>query len=109
MALANGASPATSAATEGGAQKIVGCGKPDKSFKSSTTQNQASPADAPAVFELRAWARARLWAAGELDLHDAVDELQAGAERDGLIDRIGQDAVQAIMATAFAPFRGARQ
>jgi hypothetical protein len=93
MALANGASPATSAATEGGAQKIVGCGKPDQSSKSSKTQNQASPIDALAVFELRAWARARLWAEGELDLHDAVDALQADAERDGLVELIGQDAV----------------
>jgi hypothetical protein len=104
MALANGASPATSAVTDGGAQKIVGYGNPESS-KSSKTQNQASPVDALAVFELRAAARAPLWAEGELDLHDAVDALQASAERDGLIDRIGQDAVQAIMATAFAPFR----
>jgi hypothetical protein len=33
--------------------------------------------DPRAAFELRCWARARLFAQGELDLHDAVDELQA--------------------------------
>jgi hypothetical protein len=109
MAPENEASPATSAVTEGGAREIVRYGNPDKSSKSSTAQNQAAPVDALAALELRAAARARLWAEGELDLHDAVDALQASAERDGLIDRIGQDAVQAIMATAFAPFREAPQ
>jgi hypothetical protein len=57
-------------------------------------------------FELRAWARARLWRDGEIeDLHDAVDELQVWAERIGLVGAIGQDAVQAIMAAAFAEVR----
>jgi hypothetical protein len=32
------------------------------------------------VFELRAWARARLYAEGMLDLNDAIDGLQAVAE-----------------------------
>ena len=50
---------------------------------------------------LRAWARATLWAACEFDLHDAVDVLQHDAERDGLIETIGQDAVQRIMRDAF--------
>ena len=49
--------------------------------------------DALKAFELRAWARATLWAACEFDLHDAVDVLQHDAERDGLIETIGQDAV----------------
>ena len=44
-------------------------------------------------------------AAGEFDLHEAVDKLQHDAERDGLIAAIGQDAVQRIMATAFAAVR----
>jgi len=44
---------------------------------------------------------ARLAAIGAEDLHDAVDSLQFLAERWGLPDAIGQDAVQAIMATAF--------
>jgi hypothetical protein len=105
MALANGASPATSAVTEGGAQKIIGYGNPE-SCKSSKTQNQASPIEA---FTLRAECRALLWADGELSLHEAVDVLQANAERDGLVELIGQDAVQAIMAAAFQPFREAPQ
>jgi hypothetical protein len=61
--------------------------------------------DALKAFELRCWARAELWAACEFDLHEAVDVLQHAAERDGLITRIGQDAVQAIMASAFHRFR----
>jgi len=46
-----------------------------------------------------------LWAAGEIDLHDAVDELQASAERGGLVAELGQDRVQEIMVEAFAPLR----
>jgi hypothetical protein len=57
------------------------------------------------AFEARAWARARLYAEGELELLDAVDELQAAAEQSGRVDEIGQDAVQAIMAEAFAAVR----
>jgi hypothetical protein len=57
------------------------------------------------VFELRAWARAELYAACVYDLHEAVDVLQADAERDGLIDQFGQDAVQRILADAFHRFR----
>lgn len=53
------------------------------------------------VFALRCWARARLYAEGELELHDAVDKLQASAETSGLVDAHGQDAVQAVMADAF--------
>src|SRR5262245_57791397 len=54
-----------------------------------------------AVFVARAEARALLWAAGELDLHDAVDELQAAAVRAGLVAELGQDRVQDIMVEAF--------
>ena len=53
------------------------------------------------VFCSRCEARAFLVAAGELDLIQAVDELQAAAIEDGLVAEIGQDAVQAIMANAF--------
>lgn len=53
------------------------------------------------AFRARCEARALLVAFGELDLHDAVDKLQADAVRDGLVDEIGQDAVQAMMAEAF--------
>jgi hypothetical protein len=58
-----------------------------------------------AVLDLRAWARAYLWHVGEYDIHEAVDPLQEAAERDGL----DTDVAQAIMADAFAPFRGAPQ
>jgi hypothetical protein len=57
------------------------------------------------VFVARCEARALLWQAGKLDLHEAVDRLQADAMRDGLVDKIGQDAVQAIMAKAFEAVR----
>jgi hypothetical protein len=63
--------------------------------------------DPVAAFEARCWARAYLWAAGEFDLHEAVDKLQADAVRDGLVDAIGQDEVQQIMATAFHRYREA--
>jgi hypothetical protein len=46
------------------------------------------------VFELRCEVRARLYAEGEIELHD--DELQADAEQSGLVEEIGQDAVQAM-------------
>jgi hypothetical protein len=54
----------------------------------------------------RADARAYLWSIDEYELAEAVDALQAAAVRDGLIARIGQDAVQAILADAFRPYRG---
>ena len=57
------------------------------------------------VLTLRAWARARLWQASDLDLHEAVDILQAAAVRDGLVAKLGQDRVQEIMAAAFAAVR----
>jgi hypothetical protein len=59
------------------------------------------------VLELRAWARAYLWSIGELTLHEAQDVLQNDAERDGLVDEIGQDGVQKILHDAFAPYREA--
>jgi hypothetical protein len=65
--------------------------------------------DAPApvdVLRIRAWSRAALWAAGEIaTIPEAVDELQAFAVASGLVEQIGQDAVQAILAEAFAPVR----
>jgi hypothetical protein len=62
-------------------------------------------ADPVAVFVARCEARALLWQAGELELHDAVDELQASAAASGLVDQLGQNGVQAIMAEAFAAVR----
>jgi hypothetical protein len=57
------------------------------------------------IFRVRAEARAILYAVGELELHEAVDKLQADAEVNGLIAEIGQDAVQHIMSEAFAKVR----
>jgi hypothetical protein len=57
------------------------------------------------AFAERAKARALLWSLGELELAEAVDVLQHDAVRDGLVTRIGQDAVQQILADAFKPFR----
>jgi hypothetical protein len=64
--------------------------------------------DPVAAFRLRCEARAMLYGAGELDLHEAVDVLQLDAERDGLVGMIGQDAVQEVMAQAFRPYREAQ-
>jgi len=50
----------------------------------------------------RAEARALLYAANQFDLPEAVDPLQAFAVKSGLVDEIGQDAVQAILAAAFS-------
>jgi hypothetical protein len=36
-----------------------------------------------------------------MSLHEAVDELQASAVASGIVDMIGQDHVQEIMAVAF--------
>jgi hypothetical protein len=47
-------------------------------------------------------ALAALFAIGEYTLHEAVDVLQGYAEVSGLVDELGQDEVQAIMAAAFA-------
>jgi hypothetical protein len=49
------------------------------------------------VFRLRAWALAQLWAAGEIELPDAADRLQAAADGYGL----DPDTAQAIMAAQF--------
>jgi hypothetical protein len=53
------------------------------------------------VFRARAWARAYLYMAGVFDLQEAVDELQAAAEDNGLIVEIGQDEVQRILSDEF--------
>ena len=57
------------------------------------------------VLTLRAWARARLWQAGGLDLQEAIDILQGAAISDGLVAKVGQDRVQEILAAAFAAVR----
>jgi hypothetical protein len=57
------------------------------------------------VFKARCEARALLYYAAELTLHEAVDKLQHAAKNNGLVRKIGQDAVQKIMADAFAVIR----
>jgi hypothetical protein len=57
------------------------------------------------VFVARAEARARLVCEGDLDMHEAVDVLQAAALQTGVVDALGQDRVQATMAKAFASVR----
>jgi hypothetical protein len=54
------------------------------------------------VLRERAEARALLVAEGEMDFLDAVDGLQAAAVAYGLVDGVGQDEVQTIIAAAFA-------
>jgi hypothetical protein len=53
------------------------------------------------IFTARAEARAMLFRVCELGFYEAVDVLQRAAERDGLVDAIGQDGVQRIMSQAF--------
>ncbi len=57
--------------------------------------------DALTVFKARCEARAMLWAACEVDWHEAVDVMQTDAVSTGLVDKIGQDGVQAIMSRVF--------
>ena len=68
---------------------------------SAARTTAASLADPLEVFTLRCRAKAALVAAADLDLVDAVDELQAAAVATGLVQQIGQDAVQAMMSEAF--------
>jgi hypothetical protein len=103
--------PATALSSEP-APKIVGSGgRNSQTISETPTAPQVGQlADPLKVLEARAEARARLWASCDiLDLLDAVDPLQAYAERSGLVDRMGQDAVQAIIADAFAPFIAANK
>lgn len=57
------------------------------------------------VLIARVEAKATLWVAGEISLHDAVDELWHEAMRDGLVAELGPDEVQWILSDAFAPER----
>jgi hypothetical protein len=69
-----------------------------------TNAARIAPAPRPsalAVFIACAEARALLWQVGEFDLHEAIDPLQDAAERDGLVAKLGQNKVQAILAKAF--------
>lgn len=53
------------------------------------------------TFTLRCWARAYLVEHGMMFLQGAVDGLQEFATWTDLVDFVGQDAIQAMMATAF--------
>jgi hypothetical protein len=68
----------------------------------STTKKLVDPLKA---FEARCDARAYLSAVGDLDLHDAVDQLQHDAEHSGLVERVGQDHIQEILSAAFLRYR----
>jgi hypothetical protein len=84
------------------------CGQPNVArdpLNAARTEPNRRLADPFEAFTLRCWARAQLFAAGDLDLHEAVDVLQEFAERLGLVAKLGQDAVQLLMAAAFAPVR----
>ena len=65
----------------------------------------APPFDKTNTFIALCWARAQLYAAGTIGLHDAVDSLQEWAVEKGLVAEIGQDEVQLIMAREFARAR----
>jgi hypothetical protein len=64
-------------------------------------------ADPTTVFTVRCETRAYLYGECELTLHEAVDVLPAAAADLGLIETIGQDRVQSIMADAFRPIQDA--
>jgi hypothetical protein len=71
------------------------------SYCTTTPENKS--ANLVEVFRARCWARAHLVASGDYKLQEAVDGLQAGAIKLNLINTIGQDRVQELMASAFAP------
>jgi hypothetical protein len=62
---------------------------------------QTTATSALDVFRARCEARAILVREGEMGFLDAVDGLQNAAVAYGLVDAIGQDAVQQIIANAF--------
>jgi hypothetical protein len=84
---------------------------------SNRTEPSPRQADPLEAFRARCEARAALYAAGEFDLHEAVDVLQEFAERLGLVpairrteaDHAAQDFVQSVIAAAFAPVRAAEK
>ena len=67
----------------------------------ATREKKQTPAPL-AVFVARCEAQAILAAHGQVELADAVDTLQEAAVRAGLVDELGHDAVQHILADAFA-------
>jgi hypothetical protein len=83
--------------------------RPERNIANSaeSRKSEASPKSITnaKIFKGRCEARAILFAIGEYDLHRAVDVLQSAAEASGLVDEVGQDAVQALLAEAFARVR----
>jgi hypothetical protein len=73
----------------------------------SAKVNTLRKADPIEAFRARCEARAMLVDVGMLDLREAVDRLQHDAERDGLIERIGQDRIQQILSDVFRSYREA--
>jgi len=67
--------------------------------------HESTKPDPIVVFLARCEARALLVANGLMTLIEAVDGLQAAAERTSLVDELGQDAVQGMMGAAFARWR----
>jgi hypothetical protein len=67
--------------------------------------HQSAKPDPLIVFLARAEARAHLVASGLYELQETVDVLWASAERDGLVDKFGADAVQWHLSEAFARWR----
>jgi hypothetical protein len=66
-------------------------------------ESRQAPID---VLRLRAECRALLWAEQLIEtIPDAVDPLRHFAVDSGLVDEIGQDAVQKILVDAFRPYR----
>jgi hypothetical protein len=75
---------------------------------SAAAHKRAEPAARPSavdVFTARAEARALLVKTLEINLHEAVDGLQAAAVASGLVAEVGQDQVQAVIAKAFGAVR----
>jgi hypothetical protein len=72
---------------------------------SAPDRASAPRADLVEVFYDRCARAADDYATGRIALLDAVDDLQAWAETRNVVEEIGQDMVQQIMATAFAPVR----
>jgi hypothetical protein len=69
---------------------------------SNTITPSAKSISAEEIFRERCEARAILYEAAELGLHEAIDVLQDDAERTGFVDMFGQDTVQAMISAAFA-------
>jgi len=76
-------------------------GQPSVDQKNLQQHVGKRPADPLEVFSARCQARAQLWWVGEIDLHHGVDALQSAAVKLGLIQKLGQDQVQRLMAEAF--------